>query len=305
MIRLAVVRRKGGTTADVLKTFRLPPGLLNESFGEPNLSDPDDFSKILGNAIKSCGVNSRKVKVALPDFTFRVFVLDFDTLPKKADETAAVINLRLRKLVPFDIGEATVRHQYLGAHKGENTTKHRFLVTLINGMVLKQYEKCFAGAGLRPTHIGVSSLLVWNLYHDIIKKEVGERRSYALMMVSGRRISVLVLEKGTPRFFRLKDLGLQENAGAGDVPEPLSIMRELGASLTFYKENFSTTPVELVYTSCSNGILSGIREALGENPPLNLRPLSLENALSIPVKAGVDKDELYEFNAVCAAAMES
>jgi len=304
MVRLAVVRKKGVARLEKVQDFRLPDGLLNESFGEQNISDTAELAGILGKALSSGGFNRKSVSVALPDFIFRVVVLDFDTLPKKAEEAEGVIRLRLKKLIPFDIGEAQVRYQYLGDYREQDSHKHRFLVSLIKGSVLSQYEKCFEAAGLRPTHIGVSSLLVWNLYHDIVRKEAGDRRSYALMMVSGRRMSVLVLDKAVPRFFRLKDMGLDDASGVPSPPDPVSVLRELGASLTFYRENFSSSPVELVYAGCPAGMLEGIREKLGDDTPLDLRLLPLDKALAVGGSAGAGGSELYQYNAACAAAME-
>jgi len=304
VVRLAVVRKKGGAHADKLQGFSLPPGLLNESFGEPNVSDPDELAKVLSNAVGAVGGNRKNVRVALPDFIFRVVVLDFDTLPKKSEETEAVIRLRLKKLIPFDIGEAVVRYQYLGNFRERDSQKHRFLVTLIKGSVLSQYERCFEKAGLRPTHIGVSSLLVWNLYHDIIKREAGERDNYALMTVSGKRMSVIVLDRGVPRFFRLKDLGLEEGYTEGGAPVSMSVLRELGASLTFYRENFSAGPVELVYVSCSDETLRGIRESFGDESAFDVRPLPIDEAVSVKGAAGASGDELFKYNAACAAALE-
>src|SRR5574342_139300 len=57
-------------------------------------------------------VSAGRVLVApvLPNQVVRVFILHFETFPRRADEAEPLLRWRLKKSVPFDVEEAVVSY---------------------------------------------------------------------------------------------------------------------------------------------------------------------------------------------------
>jgi type IV pilus assembly protein PilM len=90
----------------------------------------------------------------LPDTVVRVFVLDFDSLPGKADEANSVMRFRLRKMVPFEVEHAGLSYQVLT----ESKTECKVLAAVIPGPILLEYETAVRAAGYEPGAVLPSSL---------------------------------------------------------------------------------------------------------------------------------------------------
>ncbi len=132
----------------------LPPGALMPGIGEPNLRAPEVVASAIRTALGNIAAHTRAVTLVLPDAAVRVFVLDFDSLPSRADEVVPVLRFRLRKMVPFDVEHAGVSYQVLSQDK----TECRVLVAVLPGPVLAEYESAAHAAGYEPGAVLPSSL---------------------------------------------------------------------------------------------------------------------------------------------------
>lgn len=300
-LRSAEVRRRDGTIALAgLDSANLAGGILVESFTEPNIKDMPSFVGALKSFVRKGGGIRKSLNVALPDNVARSVILEFDSLPAKQEDTESMIRWRFKKLVPFNIEKAALQHQYLGGFRDEGTQKHRFLASVIKSEVLSQYESAFGAAGIKPDRIVISSFAVWNLYHDFLVKESGVARNFALMNVSGGKMAVMVFERGVIRFIRLKDLGAFDEAGGGGLLTE-SFPRELHASLTYYKENFSGVPVGLLFIAGDMDGVDRVATELSEKAAMDVRVLNLADAVEVGGLAqGVSHGMKY--SAACGAA---
>ncbi|MBI5190391.1 MAG: pilus assembly protein PilM [Nitrospirae bacterium] len=281
----------------------LPPGLLLDSFTEPNITDMQAFADTVRGVFSGLGRMGKGVNVALPDYVSRVSILDFDTYPGKSEEVEKMLRWRLRKLVPFDVDQAALRFQFLGRFGAREKFAHRFLVSIIKADILDQYSQAFGLAGLRPEHIEIASFSVWNLYHDHILKAAGGGANFALMNVFDRKLTVIVFDQGVPHFLRLKDLG---KAGYGEDDSRLDasrVVRELNASLVYYKENYAQTPVGRVFITGDSGWVNGIANDVRENSSLDatvLDPGKVVDGSRVQSAPG----GLPAYTAACGAALE-
>jgi type IV pilus assembly protein PilM len=132
----------------------LPAGALVPGIGEPNLRAPEAVANAIRAALGQISPRSRAVTVVLPDTVVRVFVLDFDSLPGKADEAFSVMRFRLRKMVPFEVEHAGLSYQVLV----ENKTECKVLAAVIPGPILQEYEAAVRAAGYEPGAVLPSSL---------------------------------------------------------------------------------------------------------------------------------------------------
>lgn len=302
-MRAAGVRTGAGSLRlDWRGEAELPAGLLLDSFTEPNITDVPRFVELLRGLVKGAGHAGRRVGVALPDYVSRVSILDFEALQGKRDETEQMLKWRLKKVLPFDIDQAALRYQYLGRFAADGAAdKHRFLVSLIKSDILAQYEVAMKEAGLKPEVIELSSFAVWNLFHDHVLGEAGDTDGFALLNISGGKLTVMVFNRGVPHFLRLKDIGKLGNSEEGsDGLDVMRVLRELDASLTFYKENYSPTPVGRVYVAGDAPLLGEIAAEVRDNSTISVSVLEPEKVML----GGRDARPLFAYGAACGAALE-
>jgi len=132
----------------------LRPGSVAPGIGEPNLRAPEAVADALRSALDQVSPRSHAVTLVLPDTAVRVFVLDFDSLPAKPEETQSVLRFRLRKMVPFDVEHAGLSYQILTEKKGEI----KLLAAVIPAPILADYEAVVRQAGYEPGAVLPSSL---------------------------------------------------------------------------------------------------------------------------------------------------
>ncbi|HWR72975.1 MAG TPA: hypothetical protein VN604_07380, partial [Nitrospirota bacterium] len=73
-MRLAVIAGKGSDTAVVSQaTASVPSGILNESYGTVNITDPGGFSSVLKDLLQRTAPRKAvRTAVSLPDSLFRL-----------------------------------------------------------------------------------------------------------------------------------------------------------------------------------------------------------------------------------------
>lgn len=132
----------------------LPAGVLVPDLGEPNLRAPEVVANAIRTALGQVAPRTRSITLVLPDTVVRVFVLDFDSLPARADEAIPVLRFRLRKMIPFDVEHAGLSYQVLV----ENKTECKVLAAVLPGPVLQEYEAAVRQAGYEPGAVLPTSL---------------------------------------------------------------------------------------------------------------------------------------------------
>jgi type IV pilus assembly protein PilM len=132
----------------------LAAGALTPSIAEANLIHPDAVAAAIRTALNQVSPRTRAVTLIVPDPVVRVFVLDFDSLPSRAEEANSVLRFRLRKMVPFDVEHAGLSYQILV----ENKSECRVLTAVIPGPILAEYEAAVRAAGYEPGAVLPSSL---------------------------------------------------------------------------------------------------------------------------------------------------
>jgi hypothetical protein len=130
--------------------LELPPGAVAPSAVRPNLADPATLTASLRHLLETCAGIGAEVALLLPDLTARVSVLDFDRLPPRRDEHAALARFRLRKSLPFAEDQAVVSTQPLSST--------RLLVAVADRARLDEYENCLEAAGAHAATVLPSGL---------------------------------------------------------------------------------------------------------------------------------------------------
>ena len=86
----------------------LPPGAVMASPVDTNVVQPDAVRSVLRKVLSRVPAGNAPLALLIPDPVVRVFILPFDTLPRRADEALSLLRWRLKKSVPFDVDETVV-----------------------------------------------------------------------------------------------------------------------------------------------------------------------------------------------------
>ncbi len=174
----------------------LKPGTLSASPLHDNVISPDDFSVAVRALAGPDGARKRRdAALIIPDYATRMAVLDFDEFPSDRSQQLSLLRFRMKKTVPFDIESAAV--SYWAQPAGGK--KHDVLVTVSPFEIVSRYEAPFLAAGLNPGLVTTSALAFLDL--------VDERGLAVVAKVSGKALTVLVLDKGRVRMVRCLEPG--------------------------------------------------------------------------------------------------
>lgn len=132
----------------------LPAGIVKPSLTEANFTDQEMVAAALRNALDEVASREKQLTLVIPDAAVRVLMLEFDSLPDRAQEALPIVRFRLRKLTPFEVDDAAVSYQVM--RRGQDQT--RVLVTVMPGAVRAEYESAVRAAGYEPGVVLPSTL---------------------------------------------------------------------------------------------------------------------------------------------------
>ena len=124
----------------------LAAGVVKPGLGEPNFADSSVVTAALRQALDEVASRDTKLTLVVPDAAVRVLILDFDSLPSKAQEALPIVRFRLRKLTPFEVDDAAVSYQVM-RHEQDQM---RVLVTVMPAAIRSEYENAVRAAGYEP-----------------------------------------------------------------------------------------------------------------------------------------------------------
>ena len=132
---------------------QLPAGAVNPSLTNPNISNPAAVSAVVADALAGLSGRSRDVIAVVPDAAVRTVLLEFDSLPQDAQETAGVIRFRLKKSLPFDVEKSVLSY-----HAQPAGTTMKVVVSVALASVVQEYEDVFVQAEYHPGLVLPSTL---------------------------------------------------------------------------------------------------------------------------------------------------
>lgn len=197
----------------------LAPGALAPALAPGNVADRAAVRAALGNALETVGGRGGDVIAVLPDAAVRVSLLEFDQLPERRDEAAALVRFRLRKSLPFDVEKATLS---FGVARG-NGAAH-VVAAVAPHSVVEEYESLFADEGYHAGVVLPSGLAM-------LGNIEGERPAM-LVKVDATTITVAIVDQRQLRLIRV----LENPAGAGVSGEVVA--GEVYPSAVFFEDTY-------------------------------------------------------------------
>jgi type IV pilus assembly protein PilM len=217
-------------SGDVITTFtsrELAPGAVVPDLTEANLPTRIKVSQAIQDAMMTLADRSKDVIAVLPDAAVRVALLDFDTLPTKAEEAESVMRFRLKKSLPFDVDAAKVSYH---AQVSGNGVKVVAAVALKS--VIEDYEAAFRDAGYSPGVVMPSMLAALGA--------ADSDKPTLVVKVDAETTSIAILDKGQMLLFRT----LENALGAAISGEQLA--EEIYPSIVFFQDTYQLN-IEQIY----------------------------------------------------------
>ena len=151
--------RRTGAAVEARARRELPAGVMEISSSAAGIVDADSLRALLEEMLVELAPIPRPAAALfLPDAASRLTVLDFDALPSKREEMRSLIEFRLKKAVPFDIGAARMNYRLQNSRGAPSV-----LVAAAAGESVRPLEQLFAELGLRLGFVSLASASMLNL----------------------------------------------------------------------------------------------------------------------------------------------
>ena len=240
----------------------LPEGWLTPGLQQANIADRSKLVPALRDSLAAVAGRSRDVCVVIPDASTRVMLLDFDTLPEKAVDADAVVRIRLRKSLPFDVDQSSVSFDRQGT-----TTPIRVVAAVTPRTVLDEYESAVREAGFNPGAVLPSMLA-------------------ALGLVDASRPTMIIkAERGTTTFAIVDQEQLLlyralENGGGVVTGE--SLVDDVNTSLVYFEDRYGVGVDRMLVTGVQS--TQALQDALSASS--NVRVEDLVSSATMGAAAG-------------------
>jgi type IV pilus assembly protein PilM len=224
--------------APVYASEGLAPLSVTPGLQEGNVIDPPAVSSAIRAALGRVSPRTKSVTVVVPDSAVRVFVLDFDTLPTRADEALPVLRFRLRKSVPFDVEQAGISYQVLSEGSSRLETQWKVLAAVMPGPVLAEYESAVRSAGYEPGAVLPVSLAVL--------AAIDNQEAVLAVHLSARTLTAAIVAGNDIMLYRTVEL--PANTPEDPESQKAEIQRTIAVSGAFFEDRLQVRPHRLVYS---------------------------------------------------------
>jgi type IV pilus assembly protein PilM len=130
---------------EAVESKSLPAGTVTPGLQQANVASREALVAALRDSLAPVAGRSRDITLVIPDASTRILLLDFDTLPEKAEDADAVVRFRLKKSLPFDVDASSVSFDRQAAAEGV-----RVVAAVTPRSVLDEYESAVRDAGYNP-----------------------------------------------------------------------------------------------------------------------------------------------------------
>jgi Tfp pilus assembly PilM family ATPase len=264
----------------------VPSGLVRPSPKDANVTDPGALGRVLQDLCKHAGCRGW-VRVALPDPIFTLRTLATDEMPAKREEARRFLRWQARDLLPFSPEEA--RLDFLAPAAGADG-RLRAICLIARGRILAEYEEALARAGLRAAVLDARTVCLAQAASAPLA-----RGTAGLLAVGETRSTLLVLQEGQPRFWRL----IPEGRESWDAGQRTRLLRELADSINYAQESGGLAAVHTMQLTAPGSMTPELVSALGEWLAVPVTALDLGAALA----SGGHPDDLVRWGPSIGAAI--
>jgi type IV pilus assembly protein PilM len=199
----------------------LPPGSLVASPVEVNVAKPDAVRSVLRRLLSGVPARGQGLTLLIPDPVVRVFILPFESLPRRSDEAVALLRWRLKKSVPFDMDETVVSWMRQSGRDGNLEV----VTAVAQQRIVREYEEIVESLDSNATIVLSSTLSTLPLLE--------ERGSTLLARMSGHTLTTVIVQGGSLCVYRSTEMAAESATLA-----PLAVMDEIVPAIAYYQDTW-------------------------------------------------------------------
>jgi len=234
--RVVVARApEGALSLEAVSTQNLPAGTVTPGLQHANVASRETLIKTLRESLAAVAGRSRDITLIIPDASTRILLLDFDTLPEKAQDAYSVVRFRLKKSLPFDVDTSSVSFD---RHPADNGV--RVVAAVTPTSVVEEYESVVRDAGYNPGAVLPSMIAALGVVD-------GSRPTMVIKIESGSTTFAIV-DQNQLLLYRSLEYG-----GAAVTGE--SLADDVNTSLVYFEDRYGI--------SVDRVLVAGVQSAAG------------------------------------------
>ena len=224
----------------------LPLGAIMASPVDANVIQPEAVRAALRKVLNRVPPRGAPLALLIPDPVVRVFILPFETLPRRADEALPLLRWRLKKSVPFDVDETAVSWMRQAGKEGAL----EIVTAVARQRIVREYEDI-----LDPLEAKARVVLSSTLSTLPLLPETG---STLLVRMCGKTMTTVIVRESSLSIYRSTEMS--NDAGSLDVQ---AMLDEIFPAVAFYQDSWGGSPDRIRITGF--GAREEVfRRALGE-----------------------------------------
>jgi len=196
----------------------LPSGAVMPSPVDANVPQPEALKSALRRLFNRVPHHGGPVAMLLPDPVVRVFILPFETLPRRADDALPLLRWRLKKSVPFDVDETVVSWM---RQQGRDS-KFEVMTAVARQRIVREYEQVIEELGTNAKVVLGSTLASLPLLE--------ERGSTLFVRLSGRTVTTVIVRGSNLCVYRSSDI-------SSDLA-PQAMLDEIFPAIAYYQDTW-------------------------------------------------------------------
>jgi type IV pilus assembly protein PilM len=203
----------------------LPIGAVMASPVDANVIQPEAVRSALRKVLSRVPSRGAPMVLLIPDPVVRVFILPFETLPRRADEALPLLRWRLKKSVPFDVDETVV--SWMRQTGKEDTLE--VVTAVARQRIVREYEEVVEPPDAKPKVVLSSTLAVLPLLSDA--------GSTLLVRMCGKTMTTVITRDGNLSIYRSTEMS--NDAATLDVQ---AMLDEIFPAVAFYQDSWGGSP---------------------------------------------------------------
>jgi type IV pilus assembly protein PilM len=202
----------------------LPAGSVTPSPVETNITQPEAVRAALRRVFNRVPVNGSSLALLVPDSVVRVFIMPFESLPRRASEALPLLRWRLKKSVPFDVDETVLSWSRQSGRAGGL----EIIASIARQRIVREYEEIVESLGARAGMVLSSSLAALPL--------LPERGAAMLIRLGGKTLTTAITHGATLCLFRTTELPVE-----AELLETQGMLEEVFPAVAYHQDVWGGT----------------------------------------------------------------
>ena len=202
----------------------LQTGSVMASPVETNVTQPDAVRSALRKVFDRVPDRGTPLVLLIPDPVVRVFILPFDTLPRRGDEALPLLRWRLKKSVPFDMDETVVSWMRQPGPQGNLEA----VTAVARQRIVREYEEILESLGTHVTTVLSSTLATLPLLEEF--------GASLLARMSGKTLTTAIVHGSSLCVYRATEMTTDAS-----LLDPQAMLEEIFPALVYFQDTWGSS----------------------------------------------------------------